>query len=146
MLQARGSLAGEEAGGGRSGGDAEAFLGRLRAGPSIPLHARGPTLLGLPPSWRCPLYLCPCPRVQTVGTSPVPILQQAPEWAVKAWEEGALQREALQTGWRGRQPRRRKPTKNQALPGDASCRQMDIWINIKVINQISPLSIMNDTI
>lgn len=49
-FKARGSLAGEEAGGGRSGGDAEAFLGRLRAGPRIPLHARGPTLLEIPPS------------------------------------------------------------------------------------------------
>lgn len=51
MLRAQGSLAGEKAGVGQLAGDAEAFLGWLRAGPRIPFHEQGPTLPGLPPSW-----------------------------------------------------------------------------------------------
>ena len=36
-------------------------------------------------------------------------------------------------------PDREKLTINQALPGHGCYRQMDIWINIKVINQIPPI-------
>lgn len=128
-----GSGGGGWAGGGTPGGDAEAFL----AGAPFSQDSH---LLG---DAQC--ISAPIPMSKLVGHPQ----SQAPEAETPAGSrvgsEG-LGRERPPSGNGRKGNRAEKTSKNQALPGEAGYRQMDIGINIKMMNQIPPLSTMSDII